>query len=329
VSLKYFQAFDQEVSISLTGSDIQLTNEQKIEEMQEVLLKSKSSFKAMPLSDSQESKKLRTAYAQQIISSAVYDYVLQPFSIEGAPLSPNVLQCLSDISSELARTDHGRRSFRVSRMWTAITIRGLNSLARSKYSDSTPNLYNNWIANVTEEVVAKLLPPADPAQEINMKADVAQIIKDAMTLWKKGQVDELQLTASLNLDIKQRDIWRSQSLDSDTEAQPDIESSTPPRVFTLFPCITAVPCIAESTVTTKQAVVIHHGSGVPEYSSWVIGGMEEEMSRLEYIDMATKQAKRESYQKSKGWFNHSRRGSTATIATTPRVSMAKTDEECC
>jgi hypothetical protein len=56
-----------------------------------------------------------------------------------------------------------------------------------------------------------------------------------MILWKKAQVDELQLTASINLDIKNRDIWKSQSLDCDMEGQPDIESSTRPRVFTLFP----------------------------------------------------------------------------------------------
>jgi hypothetical protein len=85
--------------------------------------------------------------------------------------------------------------------------------------------------------------------------------------------------------------------------------------------------MSESTVNMQQAVVIHHGSGISNGSSWVIAGMEEEKSRLEYVEMATEQAKRESYGKSKKWSSQSRRGSTATIATLPLIPMTKTDEE--
>jgi hypothetical protein len=319
VSLKYFQAFDETVSIISSDNTVKLTSPQKIDEMQEILLSSSSSFKGMPFSDSEESRKLRIAYAQQTISTVIYEFIFQPFSTEGPPLDPILLRYFNDISTELAGMNHGKHSARISRIWTTMTVRGLNFLAQRGYGGSNSDSLNTWALSVTQNVFTKLLPLADPALESNMMDALTKIISDAITLWKKVQADEIQLTASLNLSIKQRDTWRSQSLDSAIEGQLDIEASTRPRIFILFPCITAVSCVAERNADTPQIEMIHPGSGILECSSWVIAGREEERSRLEYIEMATKQAKRESYEKSRKLSSQSRRGSTATVAALPRI----------
>jgi hypothetical protein len=118
---------------------------------------------------------------------------------------------------------------------------------------------------------------------------------------------ELKVTVSPSLKPVHREEWRYQKLDpvlpqdNYDEIRSDIMSKTHPRIFTLFPRVVAWEVAgpikpdagppgswpSESDQGLRRIeTCIHPGVGLPEWSSLVVRGKEEQEQRNEYLSKA-------------------------------------------
>ena len=246
-----------------------------------------SYFNSVPISDSNESGSLRIAHAQRVISGCLSDIIWQPFSSEQTQQHPELMALLDAISAEVANYHHGSTSGgRAETVWGVLTTRGLRSLKTT----STPERPNR-AEKVAAEVLRILKPLITPEKESDLQSELVKLAQSAISIWDSAQSGDLRVQVCPALDPADFKEWRSKL---DDERTTDITSTTHPRIFTLFPRITA----KQFQLTTKLAnslpggwpeserdswsTCIHPGIGLRECSALVIRGKQEvEEKRLE------------------------------------------------
>lgn len=293
---------------------------QNEDEIRKALGTYNSSFKFMPVSDTTESRNLRISHIQQTISLAFLKSIWQPFASRATFQDPAFCQRLALIADRLAAVPViGGMSERASRVWSVLTTHALSHMEPdsraetvAQSSSHAPNL--SWANQVCGDILLEILPFADPLKANSLQGEILRITTSAIVLGAGIQSDQLQITMNPVLNPQKREEWRSQSLDpQNAETQIDGKVESRPRVFTLFPRITAVPS-ASSGTNSHEEICIHPGVGVPECASWVEAGRAEEEDRVRFLNEGMDELKKSANEKAKRRSSQSRRNSSASIA---------------
>jgi len=302
ISWKYFN--------DLEGKDL--------EKVYKKLVKADGVFASVPIDDSEDSRKLRAAHAQHIISSAICEYIWQPFRSELTLSQPTLSDLLGKISDELDVSGYGGRAAHV---WKALTMRALQSLPRSTLTGSLGPKESNCSVppSRTESVVSRLLfvlsPLVNSSEVENLREDVRELSDSAIELWNDAQTGQLEVQVNSLLEHTHREEWRSEEFDpaspNNEEPKLDVVSKTHPRPFTLFPEIIALEVVdpvvndtdlpgswpKESEQIPRTKTRIYPGKGLPESSPLVIRGKEAQKEKDEYMQEAVKNLKKQFYSK--------------------------------
>jgi hypothetical protein len=195
---------------------------------------------------------------------------------------------------------------------------------------------------VANKVLSILSPLVAPSKEPQLRDDLHALANSAISVWSSAQTGGLQLIVSSSLDLAQRNEWRS--LVFDPPSTDEIVSSTYPRIFTLFPRVTALkmPDPVEAPASLPGSwpeqnqephmieTRIHPGTGLPECSVLVLKGKEEEEWRKQRIEEERIQDKLAALEKEKqeleargGRNAHSRTGSVIGSASGPTSPTAQ------
>lgn len=239
---------------------------------------------------------LRIANVQRVISGFLCDIVWQPFSSEQTLQYPDLMAMLNTIAAQVAKSNHGSSAGgRAETVWSALTMRALQSLQPTSPSASNSTSQRSATPDRAEKLVSDVLRVlgslVDPDQETQLRNDLATLTHSAISTWSCAQTDELELTVCPTLDLANLAEWRSIFDDGNTT---EIISSTRPRIFTLFPRITAKkflltvktptgppgswPELEDQKLCTLETC-IHPGIGLRECSPLVTRGKDEEDQR--------------------------------------------------
>ncbi|KAH8684467.1 hypothetical protein BGZ60DRAFT_166619 [Tricladium varicosporioides] len=255
-------------------------------------------FNSIPISQSEISRDLRIAHTQRIISSALFTHIWQPFSTEALYSKPEFASLLHKIATKLSHTEHRGNRGRADHVWRVLTMRALRSLDSSTLNFTEPSpegkLVPSGRANsVTQDMMKQLKPLITPAQSREVESALIDITEAAIDVWTFAQTDNLNITANTNLEASSHSLWRSQKYDP-LEPLPDDKEGTHsthltrPRIFTLFPTVTAIP-MSDVTSTSNissseesqrvcdenRETILHPGIGLPELSTLMIRGKGE------------------------------------------------------
>lgn len=169
-------------------------------------------------------------------------------------------------------------------------MRALQDLPSTPASpqSSQPTPSHNCAELAVDKIVEILSPLVKSSNEKTLRKDLLVLARSALDIWSSAQTDELHISVYPNLDPSSRKEWRSSTLDPDEGS--DVISSTLPRIFTLFPRITAseVSRIKEPPANSLPGAwagdhhepeitetCIHTGTGLAECSALVIAGKDE------------------------------------------------------
>ncbi|KAH6668368.1 hypothetical protein B0J14DRAFT_658287 [Halenospora varia] len=296
ISLKYFH-------------DIE---DKDLEEVHKELAAADPCFRSVPIDDSDDSHDLRTAHAQRIISNAICEDIWKPLRSELTIQHPEFSSFLSKISNELDKFSHGGRTASV---WTALTMQALQSLEANLVTSQVPESKecphpsgSARADSVISKVFSVLSPLVSSSQTELLRMDLLTLVNSAVDVWDNAQAGGLKITVSPLLDRARREEWRSQQFDPQSpssgsdEADLELVSRTHPRVFTLFPRVVARGVadpgnhdrgLPGSWPPESDLTCIHPGVGLPEWSSLVVRGKDEQEEKKEYLIKALENAKKE------------------------------------
>lgn len=220
-------------------------------------------------------------------------------------------------------------------------MRTLQSLPASSILGQTSELKgslhptsSNRAEGVASKVLSVLSPLLSSSQYEDLHIDLLKLAKPAIDIWNDAQTGELKIIVNPLLEPAHREEWRSQKFDSlpsgdHDGTNPDIMSKTHPRIFTLFPRViarevadpikhTAGPpgsWLSESDQAPRTTeTCIHPGMGLPEWSSLVVRGKEEQEERKDYLLKALEDAKKNLNRRLTG---HGRRESMRSSTSVP------------
>jgi hypothetical protein len=339
ISFKYFDDIDGKVNPSSHPPSLALTYyTQDVEKVHEELVAADPCFASVPIDDSEDSCNLRIAHAQRIISNVICEYIWKPFRSEFTLSHPDLNDLLAKISDELEKSSQGGRAANV---WTAQTMRALQSIP----TDSIPSRASEFnkplrpssgrAEGVVSKVLSVLSPLLSSSQYEDLRIDLLNLAKPAIDIWNDAQTGELKIIVSPLLEPAHREEWRSQKFDpASPSSDYDDMSKTHPRIFTLFPRVVArgvadpikheagppgswspefdqAPCTVETC--------IHPGIGLPEWSSLVVRGKEEQEERNEYLSKALENAKKQlhSNRRLTGLGRRDSMGSSTSVPSSP------------
>lgn len=284
-----------------------------MEKVYEELAAKDACFESIPIDGSEDSIALCAAHAQRIISNAICEEIWKPLRSEFTLSQPEFSSFLGRISDELDQSGH-----RTSCVWTALTMRALQSLEANSVTSGVPDLKEcpHPTATRANSVISKVMvlsPLVSSSQTESLRMDLLTLVNSAVNVWDNAQTGGLKITVSPSLDRARREEWRSQRFEpaspSYDEMDSDLISRTHPRVFTLFPRVMARgvadpahqnPGPPGSWPAESDLTCIHHGQGLPEWSPLVVRGKEEQEARKDYLIKALEDAKKQL---------HTRRGS--------------------
>ena len=264
-------------------------------------------FRSVPIDESDDSRDLQTAHAQRVISKALYEDIWQPFRSELTLPHPEFSNLLSEISENLEKSSH---SGRVGDVWTALTMRALESLQANRMpadpvlapkQQSSPT-FSSREDSVISKVLRILSPLVNPSKIDLLQTDLRALVESSIIVWNDAQAGGSRITMTLSLDGANREEWRAQQFDpvlssSDGDGPSlDQVSKTYPRIFTLFPRILTRyqdDQLLPGSWPTTQLTVLYPGIGLPESSSLVMRGKLEQKEREDYMEKALENAKRE------------------------------------
>jgi hypothetical protein len=157
------------------------------------------------------------------------------------------------------------------------------------------------------------------------------LVNSAVDVWNDAQTGGMKIIINPLLDRAQREEWRSQQFDPASpshdrdETHSDLMSRTHPGVFTLFPRVLARG-VAEPDSHDKgppgswpldsDLTCIYPGKGLPEWSSLVVRGKEEQAERKDIFTKAVENAKKELHCAKRSSV-HSRRESRGSSTSGP------------
>ncbi|KAH7419396.1 hypothetical protein BKA64DRAFT_634087 [Cadophora sp. MPI-SDFR-AT-0126] len=245
-------------------------------------------FASIPISDSEDSKLLRTAHMERIISFSLSTLVFKPFSSDNTFQTErqHAVNLLEEVALGLGRSGDNRRAAAV---FKSLAIRGLGSPNSQETASSLYSKRTDAFLQSIKPVWSLLIPQA---QHESLEENLRTLAESAMSLWNTVQNDEfLEINASLDLDLALREKWRSPLFDEDCVSNGlAVTLSTRPRIFTLFPHITAKAFATGPEPTVKipgsfenpkaeaqmREFCIHPGIGMCESSALVLRGKEEQ-----------------------------------------------------
>lgn len=296
-----------------------------VEQVHEELAAADPLFSSVPIDDSEDSRDLCTAHAQRVISKAICEDIWKPFSSEFTALQPEPSGILAKISDEIDQSDHGGRT---AKFWDARTMRALKSLPANSMTSpgSESTEYPHPVR--TNSVISKvsvLSPLVSSSQEESLRVDLVNLVNSAVDVWENGQAGGSKITVTLLLDRAHREEWRSQQFDPScegNEANPDLTSTTRPRIFPLFPRILA-PAVGNlvnhgsglpgSWPADSDLTIIHPGKGLPEWSALVVRGQAEQEERKDYVEKVLENARKQlQSRRASGTGRRSSRGSATS-----------------
>ncbi|PVH89530.1 hypothetical protein DL98DRAFT_579322 [Cadophora sp. DSE1049] len=250
-------------------------------------------FASIPISNSEDSKLLRTAHMERIISFNLCNLVFKPFSSDNTFQAErrNAVTLLEEAALGLERSGDNSR---VTAVFKSLAIRGLRSSSQLQAASPALSRRTDAFIQAVKPVLSLLVPQAQHARLEDVMSTLAQ---STISLWDSVQNDEfLEIRASLDLDPSLRMEWHSPHFDADCDSTGRaVTSSTRPRIFTLFPTITANSFAAVSEPTVKvpgsfensktethmRELCIHPGIGMCESSALVLRGKEEQEEMVE------------------------------------------------
>ena len=284
---------------------ILLTQDKDFQGIYDKLKSSDTCFASVPISNSDESKKLRTAHAQRVISSHLQRIIWQPFSSEKPLQQEDITSFLKTIAKELVNSSQPGSGIRAARVWSALTTRALQSMSPTSQASSSR------AQKFVEDVTNVLSPLITPSQEAVFQKDLLALAESAISMWNSAQTGELEVEVCSDLVRGTRDEWRSPIFDPPEENT--ISSSTHNRVFVLFPRVMARRLCASTETASPpgswpeseeephtEEICIHPGLGVAEWSALVLRGKEEvddEQRILEQLQESAKRAAKEQIAK--------------------------------
>jgi hypothetical protein len=285
-----------------------------LEEVHKQLADKDSCFKSVHIDDSNDSRDLCAAHSQRIICNAICEDIWKPFCSEFTFSQPDISRFLGNIADELDQSGHGRR---VATVWTALTMQALESLQvnsiESRASESKESDLSAGSAraeSVINRVFSVLAPLVSSSQTHMLRADLLAMAESAIDVWKKAQASGLTIKTSLQLDRKHREEWRSRKYDpasnsheSNNGMDTELTFETHPRIFTLFPRITAREMSDMVTHGTSLPgswpaeknllTCIHEGKGLPEWSPLVVRGKTEQEKTADFLKKTMENAKKQ------------------------------------
>lgn len=265
----------------------------------------------------------------------ICEYIWKPFRSEFTLSHPDLSELLAKISDELEKISPDSRAANV---WTALTMRGLQSIPTdstpSRASESKEALLSgsSKAEGVVSKVLSVLSPLVSSSQYEHLRVDLLKLAQPAIDVWNHAQSGELKIIVSPLLEPARREEWRSQKFDpAPPSAEYDEMSKTHPRIFTLFPRVVArgvaepikqdarppgswAPEFDQPSRTVETC--IHHGLGLPEWSSLVVRGKQEQEGRDEYISQVLENAKGELRGGGR-LTGHGRKASTGSSTSVP------------
>ncbi|KAL5318074.1 hypothetical protein ACEPPN_015178 [Leptodophora sp. 'Broadleaf-Isolate-01'] len=284
-------------------------------------------FKSVPIDDSDDSRDLRTAHAQRIISKAICEDLWKPFSSALAVQHPGLSDCLSKISDSL---DKSSQDGRIANVWTALTIRALQLLQDGTTappvleSKKPPSTGSTIAESIISKVFLSLSPLISLSQAETLRTDLHAVVNSSANVWNHAQASGLKITIDPLLDRAYREEWRSQQFDpalpSDGNGtDPDLASNTHPRVFTLFPRVSAriQEDLPPGSFPNFEPTVIYPGVGLPEWSSLVVRGKAYQEEREDYISEALANVMKEANMRASGHRRRASRGSSTSGPPSP------------
>lgn len=294
--------------------------------MHKQLIEQDSCFKSVPIDDSEDSSDLCAAHAQRIISAAIHDDVWKPLRSDITFLNPEFGTLLVKISNTLDKAGQHRRSANV---WTALTMRALQELDAEASITSVPDSEQkfrtsnyNRASCVVSKVFKVLGPLVSATRTESLKTDLLAVINTSVDVWNSAQAGNWRFTIDMELDRAQREEWRSMRFDpaSSLADKHDLDSisKTRPRVSILFPRIIAQT--QEKRLPGSwpeiEPIVIHPGRGLPEWSSLVVRGKQDQDETTEKLKKAIENVKKDLH-RSRRVSGHGRTESTGSLASGP------------
>jgi hypothetical protein len=171
-------------------------------------------FKWTPISESEESKCLRTSDIEHVILKCICEVAWQPFSSEIVSDCKNARTLLGQVSDQLSKM-----SGDVESTWRTLTLRGLDKLDAS--SSDTP-------VNAIIAEVYRTLEPLGPANLDMQREQLAVIARDAVDLWKNTERDRCRVVIETKPNKEDTTGWASacvieSSLDIPHHDEKDLE----------------------------------------------------------------------------------------------------------
>jgi hypothetical protein len=303
------------------------------------LKSSDTCFASVPISDSEDSKKLRSAHAQRVISSYLQRIIWQPFSSEKLLQQGNIIPLLKDIEKELVNSSHPGSGIRAARVWSALTMRALQSL-----SSTSQGVPLGRAQKFIEDTTKVLSPLIKPSQKVAFEKDLDALVGSAVSVWNSAQTGELEIEIASDLERGARKDWRSPIFDPPEENTTGMEiaPSTRPRIFVLFPRVIARRSCSVTEIASLPGswpksegesrtveTCIHSGIGVAEWSALVVRGKEEvevwerdikeeQIIMQQSLENAKKNAEKEAKELiAKKRMGNDKRGSISELTSSP------------
>jgi hypothetical protein len=325
LSVRYFKDLNRNVSCPPYQGTALLTIFQDFDFIHNELVKADGYFTSVPISSSADSELLRMAHAQRVISGFLWNIVWQPFSSEETLQQPGFMAKLRATSREVARSSSGASDGgRAEAIWAALTMRALQSLSAtstvSRDSTSQGTQTPGRVEVLVSSVINVLRSLISPAQEAQFSNDLVKLAHSAVLTWDCAQTDELQITVWPTLDPANINEWRSFVFDPPLPPFEDGKttntiSSTHPRIFTLFPRVTAKKFLLATKAAASppgswqepeqepsaEETYIYPGLGLRDCSALVIRGKEEEEDRQVKEEQKKKHLKEIIEKEEKEW----------------------------
>lgn len=255
-------------------------------------------FASVPISGSEASYDLRAAHTQRLLSTVLCKEIWQPFYFGYTLLHPEQISLLQAVAIEVAgSSEDNSGGHRINNIWRTVTMRALQSLSSSEklpqhLQQQAAGSASPPIEQIVKDVMSRLEVLYRPSQRAELRTELTNLFNSAMFLWATAQTDALQISAHFILDLGQHADWSSQLFDTQDSDHTD-DDALHPKVFTLFPQVTAVSSAyvrtsaaslpgswPESIANTQQIETsIHPGLGFLSTSALVTAGKDEMENR--------------------------------------------------
>ena len=168
-------------------------------------------------------------------------------------------------------------------------------------SQKPPSTGSTIADSIISKVFLSLSPLISLSQAETLRTDLHAVVNSSADVWNYAQASGLKITIDPQLDRVYREEWRSQQFDpalpSDGNGtNPDLVSNTHPRVFTLFPRVSAriQENLPPGSFPNFEPTVIRPGAGLPEWSSLVVRGKAYQQEREDRFNELVANAKKEA-----------------------------------